>query len=107
MAQSLPSVLVGLWAGASRTLLKDAENYAEIEMEFSVGGTGERYAFTLQKVGKLTPHQLRRAAEAKLAEIRELAESLGDRSDEPAGPVSDRRLMEPLRRMLLEILDRP
>jgi hypothetical protein len=46
--------------------------------------------------------------------VRKLAGQLGDRTNEPphpdpflAGKVSDRRLMEPLRRMLLEILDGP
>ena len=46
--------------------------------------------------------------EAKLAEVRELALALGDRSDEPADDrPTDRRLMEPLRRGLLAIVDRP
>lgn len=49
----------------------------------------------------------REQAEEKLAAVRALAEALGDRSTEPRERTlpSDRRLMEPLRRMLLEILD--
>ena len=52
----------------------------------------------------------------KLVAIRTLADQLGDRSGEPAAlapevrvhlPVSDRRVVEPIRRMLLEILDGP
>jgi hypothetical protein len=51
----------------------------------------------------------REQAEEKLAAVRALADQLGDRSDEPPVPgrPSDRRLMEPLRRMLLAILDGP
>lgn len=108
--------IVAAWVMASRGLLEGAENYAEISLEFGDRARGERYAFTLQRVGKLTPHEARKAAEAKLAAVRELALALSDRSNEPldpslppghAGRYSDRRLMEPLRRMLLEILDRP
>jgi hypothetical protein len=56
----------------------------------------------------------REQAEAKLAAVRDLVRQLGDRSNEPALPapevkvhlpLSDRRIVEPLRRMLLEILD--
>jgi len=53
------------------------------------------------------PH-IAAAKDAKLAAVRALAENLGDRSkDLNRLPPTDRRLMEPLRRMLLEILDAP
>jgi hypothetical protein len=56
----------------------------------------------------------REQAEAKLAAVAELARQLGDRSSEPALPaplvkvhlpLSDRRIVEPIRRRLLEILE--
>lgn len=56
----------------------------------------------------------REQAEAKLAAVADLARQLGDRSNEPAFPaqlvkvhlpMSDRRIVEPIRRMLLEILE--
>ena len=59
--------IAAMWLGAVRTLLQGAENYAEIAMEFGPAGTGERYAFTAQRVGKLTPHQARQAAEERAA----------------------------------------
>lgn len=62
--------IVGMWAGAARALLTDAENYAEIEMEFRDAATAERYAFTVQRIGKMTPHQLRRQAEGERDELR-------------------------------------
>jgi len=45
--------------------------------------------------------------EQQLARVREIADALGDRTDEPVvdGRPTDRRLMAPLRRMLLAILD--
>lgn len=75
--------LVAHWVGAARAMLGDAPNYSEtpIEMEVKVGGDSERFAFILQRVGKLTPHQVRQqaearaeAAEAAIARVRSLAE---------------------------------
>ncbi|WP_329126160.1 hypothetical protein [Streptomyces sp. NBC_01353] len=59
--------LVAHWVGAARAMLGDAENYSEtpIEMEVKVGESPERYAFVLQRVGKLTPHQARQQAEER------------------------------------------
>jgi len=65
-----------LWAGAARGLLENAENYAEISMEFRAAGDWQRYAFTCQKVGKLTPHEARRKAEAERDELRDEVERL-------------------------------
>jgi hypothetical protein len=59
-----------LWVGAARGLLEGAENYAEISMEFKTAGDYQRYAFTCQKVGKLTPHEARRKAEEERDEAR-------------------------------------
>jgi hypothetical protein len=60
-----PRALVAQWVLASRGLLGSAENYVEIAMEFPDRARGERYAFTVQRVGKLTPHQARQQAEAE------------------------------------------
>jgi hypothetical protein len=57
--------VVALWVGAGRGLLDGAENYAEIEMPFKVADDWQRYAFTCQTVGKLTPHQDRKMAEVE------------------------------------------
>lgn len=65
-----------LWVGAARGLLDGAENYSEISMEFKVAGDYQRYAFTCQKVGKLTPHEARRKAEAERDELRAEVERL-------------------------------
>jgi len=70
------------WAGAARTLLGDAPNYCESVMEFGLPEKGERYAFTIQKIGKLTPHQARMQAEnardEALAEVERLRDLLGE-----------------------------
>ncbi|WP_330173028.1 hypothetical protein OG875_05115 [Streptomyces sp. NBC_01498] len=60
--------MVAQWVGAARAMLGDAPNYTEtpVEMVVKVGESPERYAFTLQRVGKITPHQARQKAEADL-----------------------------------------
>lgn len=60
--------IVAHWVMASRGLLADAKNYVEIEMEFPDRPNGTRYAFVLQRVGKYTPHQMRKQAEDLLEE---------------------------------------
>lgn len=74
--------IAATWVGASRALLKDAENYAEIRMQFPDHEQEQVYAFTVQKVGKRTPHELRRQAEAErdeaLAEVARLRALLGE-----------------------------
>lgn len=76
--------MVAAWVGAARGMLGDAENYSEtpVEMEVKVGESPERFAFTLQRVGKLTPHQARQRVEARIAELEErlaVAEAERDR----------------------------
>lgn len=67
--------MVALWVGAARAMLGDAPNYTEtpiekpVEMEVKVAESPERFAFTLQRVGKLTPHEARQKAEARVAEL--------------------------------------
>jgi hypothetical protein len=59
--------MVAQWVGAARAMLGDAPNYSEtpIEMEVKVAESPERFAFVLQRVGKLTPHQARQQAEQR------------------------------------------
>lgn len=77
--------MVAQWVGAARAMLGDAPNYTEtpIEMVVKVAEAPERFAFTLQRVGKLTPHQARQAAEQRAekaeaanARVRSLADDL-------------------------------
>jgi hypothetical protein len=67
-----------LWVGAARGLLDtvNAENYTEIEMTFGIGEDPRRYAFTCQRVGKLTPHQARRQAEAERDAARDVVREM-------------------------------
>jgi hypothetical protein len=64
--------MVAHWVGAARAMLGDAPNYSEtpVEMEVKVGESPERFAFILQRVGKLTPHQARQKAERERDEAR-------------------------------------
>jgi hypothetical protein len=68
------------WVAAARTMLTGAPNYSETLMEFGIPEDPQRYAFTVQKVGKLTPHQARRQAEDErdeaLAEVERLRDQL-------------------------------
>jgi hypothetical protein len=67
------------WVLAARALLDGAENYSETSMEFVDRPRGERYAFTVQRVGKLTPHEARRKAESERDElVRQLAIARGE-----------------------------
>ncbi|BFP50053.1 hypothetical protein KCMC57_64210 (plasmid) [Kitasatospora sp. CMC57] len=63
--------MVAAWVGAARGMLGDAPNYSEtpIEMEVKVAESPESFVFILQRVGKLTPHQARLRAEARVAEL--------------------------------------
>lgn len=64
--------MVAHWVGAARAMLGDAENYSEtpIEMEVGVAEDPQRYAFVLQRVGRVTPHQARQRAEAEAEQLR-------------------------------------
>lgn len=68
--------LAAVWVGCARGMLGDAPNYSETSVTFTVSlaGEAERYAFTLQRVGRLTPHEARQQAERELDEWRERAE---------------------------------
>lgn len=75
--------LVAHWVGAARAMLGDAPNYSEtpIEMEVKVGESPERFAFVLQRVGKLTPHQARQQAEQRAEQLEELLRIAHDTSN--------------------------
>lgn len=59
------------WVGAARAMLGDAPNYSEtpITMDVKVAESPETFAFTLQRVGKVTPHQARQQDEARVAAV--------------------------------------
>lgn len=65
--------MVAHWVGAARAMLGDAPNYSEtpVEMVVKVAEEPQQYAFTLQRVGRITPHQARQQAEARVAELKQ------------------------------------
>ena len=74
-----PRQIAAYWVHAAIGMLGDAPNYSETRvdypkatMEISPAGSFDRYALIVQRVGKLTPHEARVAAEqrAELAEER-------------------------------------
>ncbi|MBY8341840.1 hypothetical protein JYK17_17570 [Streptomyces sp. KC 17012] len=70
--------LVAYWVGAARAMLGDAENYSEtpVSMEVKVAEDPERFAFTLQRVGKITPHEARQQAEQRAEQAEAAIESV-------------------------------
>lgn len=77
-----PREIAAIWVHCAVGMLGDAPNYSEtpvdmpkVSMEISPAGTVERYALIVQRVGKLTPHEARQAAEARA----ERAEAAVDR----------------------------
>lgn len=82
------------YVAAARAMLGDAENYSETPVEFTVGlaGQPERYVLIVQRAGKLTPHQARRAAEAERDELRARVEAVIERLYEKGrqGPTAAR-----------------
>lgn len=65
-----PRALVIAWVDAARKMLGDAPNYSEsridfpgASMEIKAAGERERFVFTVQRAGKVTPHEARVAAE--------------------------------------------
>lgn len=73
-----PRELVIAWVDAARKMLGDAENYSETRIDFPTeavsmevsAGEFERYVFTVQRAGKVTPHEARRRAEAEVERLR-------------------------------------
>lgn len=83
--------MVAVWVATARTMLGDAENYTEtrvdfptekFEMELKLAGEFERYVVTVQRAGKLTPHEARVKAERErdeaLAELEALKLRIGE-----------------------------
>ncbi|MEV0616153.1 hypothetical protein AB0I81_22760 [Nonomuraea sp. NPDC050404] len=68
-----PREIVAGWVHTARELLGEATNY--VEMEIKLAGEVERFAFVLQRVGKLTPHEARQKAETERDEWRERTET--------------------------------
>lgn len=73
--------LAAMYVGMARAMLGDAENYTETPIGFpkgkfeftvKVAEEFEWYVLTVQRKGKLTPHEARRRAEAERDELREL-----------------------------------
>lgn len=80
----------------ARTMLGDAENYSEtrvgfpagkVEWEVKLAGELDRYVFTVQRAGKLTPHEARMRAEAERDEARAELERLRSEREADAGRV--------------------
>lgn len=71
--------MVAAWVATARTMLGDAPNYSEtrvdfpaekVEMELKLAGEMDRYVFTVQRAGKLTPHEARVKAEQERDRLR-------------------------------------
>lgn len=130
--------LVVAWVAAARTMLGDAPNYSETridfptakaEMEVKLAGEYERFVFTLQRAGKVTPHEARKLAESErdearqelattreklhhldliMGEVRELAEVDGEATDELVVHTLQERLSDASKKLLaLEHPERP
>jgi hypothetical protein len=73
--------MVALWVAAARTMLGDAENYSEtpvglpssVSMDVKLAGEFEMFTLTVQRAGKLTPHQARIKAERERDDARNVA----------------------------------
>lgn len=85
-----PREVVIHWVLAARNLLGTAENYSETpvelppSVEMGIGTAGERYVVTVQRPGRLTPHEARRRAETERAQIRDAVLALADEQDQAA-----------------------
>ena len=75
--------MVAAWVGAARAMLGDAPNYSEtlVEMVVKVAEAPERYAFVLQRVGQMTPHEARQQAEAQVKRLTERVSELVKQRD--------------------------
>jgi hypothetical protein len=71
------------WVHAAREMLGDAPNYSETRIDFpkasasmevKAAGEFDRYVLTVQRAGKLTPHEARKKAETAIERVRELCQ---------------------------------
>jgi hypothetical protein len=83
--------MVAHWVGAARGMLGEAPNYSEtpVEMVVKVGEDPERFAFTLQRVGKVTPHQARQQAEQARDEVLRIVSDWVRESNDSGGIDAD------------------
>lgn len=74
-----PREIVIAWVWAARQMLGEAPNYSETRIDFptesasmevKAAGELDRYVFTVQRAGKLTPHEARQQAEAERDALR-------------------------------------
>jgi hypothetical protein len=87
-----PREIVIQWVLAARHMLGPAENYTEtpielpasVELEIGAAGEPERYLVTVQRVGKLSPHQARRRAEDERDQLRVALREWADKQDQAA-----------------------
>jgi len=77
--------MTAAYVATARTMLGDAENYSEtrvdfpagkVELELKLAGELDRYVFTVQRAGKLTPHEARVKAEGEQDAMRDLLASI-------------------------------
>ena len=82
------------WVLAARDMLGDAANYAETtatlpaSVELGIGTAGERYTVTIQRQGKLTPHQARLQAENAHDRLRAAVLDLADEQEAAASEIT-------------------
>jgi len=86
------------YVAAARAMLGDAENYSEtrvdfpaehVDLELKLAGELERYVFTVQRAGKVTPHEARVKAEQERDDARALALACRESIDQMPIMLSD------------------
>jgi hypothetical protein len=96
-----PREIMLAWVWAAREMLGDAPNYVEttvdevpregsgVSMTVKAAGEAQRYIFTLQRAGNITPHEARRQAEQERDAMRGRAENLlAGWKDNPDGTIA-------------------
>lgn len=103
-----PRELVIAWVDAARKMLGDAENYSETRIDFpaasmdvKAAGEWERYVFTVQRAGKLTPHEARKRAETERDELRAAVDAVQEVIDSWPG---DSELIAAMKRNIADAL---
>jgi hypothetical protein len=123
-----PRELVIAWVDAARKMLGDAPNYSETRIDFpaasmevKAAGEVERYVFTVQRAGRLTPHEARQRAESErdqaTAELVRVRAAVTDLADEAPALIREKArhpdgytfagLAEPIVARLRETLGEP
>lgn len=90
--------ITAIYVAVARAMLGDAENYSEtrvdvpadhVELELKLAGEMERYVFTVQRAGKVTPHEARVKAERERDDARALAVACRESIDQMPIMLSD------------------